>query len=400
MSRTNNCLFRITSASSLHNAWSKLHKRSRARSRNTQGIDGLSINDFSQDHKANLNRLVRDVREGQFHFQKLLPHFIPKKNGKYRIICVPTVRDRIIQRALLDFVSSKYKKNLSNKISYGFIEGRGVHKAAEHACNLRRNHQWVYKTDITSFFDSIDRARLEILIKNKIREKSLHAILIEAAHCEVHAADESATRRITKQGIHDGLGVRQGMPLSPMFSNLILQPFDSAVSNKGYRAVRYADDLIFFADSRNQCLEIDEFCRAELLKLGLDIPHIEETTKSIIYGPTEAAEFLGLGICLQGRNYELKLLTEQISHIRQELLQLGSINELLARGITLARLGITIQSRINGYMSAYEVCSNIAELENEIADLHQKVLRKIYHDGLRIDLNGLPTEARTFLGLN
>ena len=82
-----------------------------------------------------------------------------------------------------------------------------------------------------------------------------------------------------------------------------------------------------------------------------------------------------------------------------ELLQLGSIPELLSRKLTLAFLGGTIKARVSGYLSAYAVCSNISELENALTDIHQKILRRIYVDGLKIDLSKLSGEARTFLGL-
>ena len=83
-----------------------------------------------------------------------------------------------------------------------------------------------------------------------------------------------------------------------------------------------------------------------------------------------------------------------------ELLQLGSITNLLSRNIRLADLGRAIESRISGYLNTYDCCTNYAELENALEGLHETVLRRLYgHDGLGLDINSLSSEKRSFLGL-
>jgi hypothetical protein len=51
------------------------------------------------------------------------------------------------------------------------------------------------------------------------------------------------------------IGLRQGMPVSPMLSNLLLKRFDEGLDKQGIVAVRYADDIAVFARSREECLE-------------------------------------------------------------------------------------------------------------------------------------------------
>lgn len=189
------------------------------------------------------------------------------------------------------------------------------------------------------------------------------------------------------------------MPLSPFFANLVLDRFDRAIIDAGYTAIRYADDLIFFAADEQACHEVHAFCKQELAKIGLEVPEIGPGSKSEIYGPGVAAEFLGLGLCEHEGHYQLKIMPAQISKIRTEIMGLGSIRELLSRRITLATLSAQIQNRTTGYINAYEGCTNADELEHEICELTQKILRKIYHDGLGINLQSLSAESRTFLGL-
>lgn len=392
-------LSKVLSWHSLYEAWNALYKNSHPKSRNTQSSDGNSINDFAIDPDANLLKLVRDIQQKKFNFQRLRPYRIPKKNKKFRLICVPTVRDRIVQRALLKFLSNKYAKKFSNSISYGFIPGRGVKKAANQACQIRVKHPWVLKTDITSFFDQIKRADLISAIKSNIRERTLHPILIEAVNCEVDTSNKQAKKWTQELGIVEGQGIRQGLPLSPFFSNLVLKAFDTGVEKKGFQAIRYADDLIFFADSKQQCLEIFEYCKSELAQLGLLIPSIGINSKTEIFGPEENADFLGLGICPVNKKYELRLMPEQIIAIKTELMQLGDLQQLLSRKILLPSLGSFLRARISGYISAYDMCTNIKELENEMEGLHNKILRRIYETGLQIPISKLDATSRSFLGI-
>jgi retron-type reverse transcriptase len=389
----------VTSWNSLNASWQVLNKKSSPSSRNTIGIDGISINDFARDEKGNLNKLCLSFRKDKFSYQKLRPHLIPKLNGKERLICVPTVVDRIVQRALLEELSIKYHKRLANRISFGFIKNRGVGTAVSTACVERKKRPWIFKTDITSFFDSVDRKILASTISKNVRETSLHRLLTEASACEVQYTSSSDKIRIRKLGIKEGRGIRQGMPLSPFFANLLLLQFDEAIQKKKYACVRYADDLIFFAKNENECREIAAFCGEELGNIGLTIPKIEKDSKSTIHNPETPAEFLGLGLCFDKNKYVLRLMPKQLERIRETFSQMTSIKELLSRRITLATLGRAIEARKNGYLHAYENCINFRELENCINDIQQKILKKIYVGELKMDLRKLPVEAKVFLNL-
>jgi RNA-directed DNA polymerase len=389
----------IASYHTLEKAWRSLYSRSRPYARNTCGLDGVSINDFALDPKAHLRRLAVELSQGLFAFSPLRAHLIPKPNGKERLICVPTVRDRVVQRALLEFLTTKYLSRLANPISYGFIRYRTVRDAASVACARRSSLPWVFKTDITSFFDTIDRGILENALRRIVRQRSLHPLLLDALACEARASSRSAAKKIKAIGIREGHGIRQGMPLSPLFANMILQDFDDGIVREDYSAIRYADDLIFFADSEASCIKIHAYCKQQLNKLDLTIPDVGPSSKSRIHPPEEPAEFLGLGLVREQQGYILRLMPEQIERIRREILQLGSIPELLSRRITLADLGRQIENRIAGYVSAYEGCTNLEELEHEFQACTQKILVAIYRDGLKINLQSLSQEAKTFLNL-
>lgn len=389
------------STEALLKAWKHLYSKTAKRSKDTVGIDGISINDYEIHHKANIARLARELQNNEFRFKSLNPHFIIKPNSdKFRLICVPTVEDRIVQRALVNFLSFKYLKKLDNSISYGFVPGRSVPEAAQRACDLRKKNHWVLKTDITSFFDMIPRELLQSTIRKEIKDSSLHEILMMAACCEVDKSKPSTAARLKVIGIKTGLGVRQGMPLSPFFANLLLYPLDKKLMELKLKAVRYADDLIFFSDSEQSCKSILETCQNEISKLKLSLPEIAPGSKSVIYSPFDPAEFLGLELARTSTGYELRLSKNQRQKIRAEILQLGTIKELLSRGITLRNLGPHLSAKVNGYLNAYSACTNYKQLESALQDIEKKTLRYLYEKELRIDLSSANGETRRFLNLD
>jgi hypothetical protein len=390
----------VLSHKSLSAAWKHLYKKTKLLSRNTTGVDAQSINDFHLDAKGNLVRLAREIRDRTFKFSALKPYLVPKpSSGKKRLICVPTVQDRIVQGALVGYLGEKYAVNLANSISFGFIKGRSVHMAADIACISRHKKPWVYKTDITAFFDSIPRLDLQAAIKKVIKERSLHDLLFAALNCEVDAPTRAVATDIAKLGIKPGLGVRQGMPLSPFFSNLLLVDFDQKVERSEACAVRYADDLIFLCADENECNQVAAFCKSEFNKIGLDVPALGIGSKSVIYPPGHPAEFLGLELAPKVGGYELRLADAQLLRLKQELLGYSNIKQLLSRNITLRTLGQSIAAKRDGYLGAYDMCANFENVQLELRKAEHKALRTVYGVGLGIRLSDIGADARAFLGL-
>jgi group II intron reverse transcriptase/maturase len=393
-------LLDIASYDALNEAWKRLYNESRARSRDTRGIDGESLNDFNINAVANLKSLSKQLKNGTYTFSGLKPFFIPKPNGKLRLICVPCTRDRIVQGALLKYLSERYTSRFSNEVSYGFLKDRGVKKALLVAQAKRKAKPWVLKTDIKSFFDNIDRSDLKQKIKSIVKQRSLHKLLETVIDSEIVTSTSTERRNVAKLDIKAGVGVRQGMPLSPFFSNVVLENFDNATTTAGYSALRYADDLIFFGNDDDFCKEIESFCTRELKKVNLEIPASGAVdSKTVIYSPSEDAEFLGLSLSPEGDGYTIKVSSEQIAKIVETFNHLGSVKELLARRLSLGNLSNHLRARKAGYTHAYDACTNLADLESQLENVEQKILKKLYTTELKIDLPKLSPEAYAFLGL-
>ena len=180
-------LAQVSSFESLKSAFQYINSKSTRRSRNTKGIDHQSINQFSENLDRNLRELSNLIRsKAGYKYSPLRPALLPKPDNSYRVICVPTVRDRIVQRAVLNFLSEGDKCRLLNDVSFGFVQGRGVKQAARKARKTRNKKNWAYKTDIHKFFDDVPRQALKSIVKKKIKFRSLHSLLLTSIDCEIN----------------------------------------------------------------------------------------------------------------------------------------------------------------------------------------------------------------------
>jgi retron-type reverse transcriptase len=181
----------VSSSDALYVAWEHILRNASARSRRSHGVDEQTILDFHRNPVQNCRTISDDLRNGTFQFLPLIAHLVPKDDGKNRVICVPTVRDRIVQRSISDYLASGDRCKLNTDVSYGFLPGKSVRHAAVRAKSLRGERNWAYKTDITRFFDEIKRDRLREAIRTSVRDRSLHGILNLASSCEIDEQRES-----------------------------------------------------------------------------------------------------------------------------------------------------------------------------------------------------------------
>ena len=272
----------------------------KVRRQKSSGVDGITPTVFNKNLDSNFAVIRQEIQKG-YQFSKLVAHLIPKHDGKrHRIICVPTVKDRLVQRLLVSYLAGRAKKlGIINEISFGFVCGKekGAAKARKRAIELRNLYPWAYKSDISSFFDNLPRKRLYKEVAKTLNTPSLNRLLDGAINCEIDDSDSAVQRVLNREGIKRGRGVRQGMPLSPVFANIILRDFDKVFIREKLHIVRYADDFIVLADSKKECIEIDILSRDILSKIGFEIPALGDLSgKTQICSPKESVEFLGLSL--------------------------------------------------------------------------------------------------------
>lgn len=387
----------------LRDVWKEFYG---ARRRTLPGVDGVTAEEFRRREETNLRHLRSEMLR-RYQFSPLLARAFKKPNSeKFRIICIPTIADRIVQRAISKFLidDTRDRLGLKNGVSFAFLKGEGgVRKALEIAKRKRRSKPWAYKSDITSFFDTIKRTELLSKVRRKLKAPSLLPLVGAMVNCEARAEDGFTQRKMVEANIVAGVGLRQGMPISPLLANLVLDRFDAVLTNSGFELVRYADDFIVFADSEAECHKIDQLARALLAEIDHTIPPIGDG-KTQIKRPDEAVEFLGLLLSPSSAgSYELRISDDQVAEILNRLEKMADLPYLETERINIANLMKKVRDIQRGYLNAYDNAEprnfqSFKDRLNAAADgLPENILRKI----LPLEaLNALSPSARRFLCLD
>jgi RNA-directed DNA polymerase len=246
------------------------------------GVDHVTVEAFGTDLEGNVARLTAALRDGSYEPQAIRRVYIPKPgSSEQRPIGIPTIRDRVAQGAVRHVLEPIFEREFAAS-SYGFRPGMGCQDALRRVDELlKQGFVYVVDADLKSFFDTIPHDRL----MSRVRE---------------HIADGRVLRLIEsflQAGILDGLeewepeaGAPQGAVLSPLLSNIYLNPLDHQMAADGFAMVRYADDFVILCRSQaeaDQALAlVRQWCTAERLVL-----HPNKTR--IVNVRTEGFDFLG-----------------------------------------------------------------------------------------------------------
>ena len=376
-----------------------MFRASNTRVRGFHDSSGMSLSEFKATKKLQISEISKLLRCGSYTFSPLTPVFIPKPEGTERLICIPLIRDRLVQRAMYRFLSNG-QYSFDNPVSYGFIRGKSAKDALKASVKKRHDNPWVYKADISSFFDKIPREVLKEQLRMKLRVSSLFPLLDAVIDTEVNQSVFEDRKKIRAMGIRNGVGLRQGMPLSPYLANLLLWDFDSELLSTGFEIIRYADDIIAFAKTEEDCKLIHDTCADLLASVKLKIHALGDGSKTKIYTPEQTAEFLGQGISRRKKNkkYCLTVTTPQANKIKEKLLAYKDFDNLLRRGITYPRFLSRIESTVQSYILTYSECENVEKLSQMMKDTRDSVVSYVLNK-TGIDITRLNKKQLAFLEL-
>lgn len=135
-------------------AWAKVQQGSQA-----AGVDGMTVELFAGDAMIQLRHIHKQLRREAYEAQPAKGFLLPKKSGGKRLIGIPTVQDRIVQRYLLQAVYPKLEEALS-PVAYAYRPGYSTHQAVAHVLETYQPPVWVLKTDVQQFFDRLNWAVL------------------------------------------------------------------------------------------------------------------------------------------------------------------------------------------------------------------------------------------------
>jgi RNA-directed DNA polymerase len=346
------------------------------------GIDGITAKGFAANLDHNLTGIAQQLKKGLYGPAPLKAIFIPKPNSdKERMICIPAVRDRVVQRAIVAYLNKAEIFPIYHSSSFGFLPKRGTNAAVDAAVAYRQTFDWCLKTDIESFFDRIPRQHLKSCVEKTLGEHSLAPIICRAIDCEVKITNRNRSK-LQKQGIQIGVGVRQGMPLSPILANLILSAFDKKVEKLGLPMVRYADDIVVFLNTKEDAQRAHTVISKLLADIKLTIPGLETDTKTQIIGPDDPIDFLGREIVRIGidRKAVWRVAKKQIKKIVARLESDYTLEARLKEESSFQDTIVDVRNSISAYFSIYKGAQNFVSLDAELRGVTRRIISDIFLD--------------------
>jgi group II intron reverse transcriptase/maturase len=334
------------------------------------GVDGETWESYGRDLEGNLADLSGRLKRGAYRAKPVRRVYIPKADGRKRPIGVPTLEDKIVQRAAKEVLEAVYETDFLG-FSYGFRPKRSQHKAldAAYVGITQRKVNWVLDADIRGFFDAIAHDWLMKFIGHRIADKRVHRHVKKWLNAGVMDHGER---------IFPERGSPQGGSISPLLANIYLHYALDLWAEQWRRRkargdviiVRFADDVIFGFQHEADARRFHEELKERLLRFGLELN--SEKTRLVEFGryaaerrqrrgagKPETFDFLGFThICGKTRTGRFSLIRHTM---RKRLgVRLRTLREELRRRMhdPVERTGRWLRKVLTGYFRYHAIPGN------------------------------------------
>jgi RNA-directed DNA polymerase len=325
------------------------------------GVDRVTIEMFEAHLEENLQRLSESVLAGTYRPQAIRRREIRKHPGsrEMRPLGIPTVRDRVVQTALRMVLEPIFEWDFAEG-SYGFRPGRGCLDALREVERLlQAGYVWVVDADLRKFFDTLNHEILLRRIREKISDGKVLSLL------------ELFLRQEVMEGL-DGWTPEEGSPqgavISPLLSNVYLDPLDHMMADGGFHMVRYADDFVILCQS-------EEEARKALTKVQGWVARVElrlHPTKTRLVDATQRGGFDFLGYHFE-RGYKWPS-KKSLRKLRDGLRR----HTKRANGHSLDEIILRVNRTLHGWYSYYRYShwKTYRDLDGWIRGRLRSILRK------------------------
>jgi group II intron reverse transcriptase/maturase len=318
------------------------------------GADGQTFAEIElQGRRRWLDGLAQELREGTYRPGPIRRVFIPKPDGKLRPLGIGTLRDRVVQMAVVIVLEAIFEADLQPE-QYAYRSGRSAHDALRRVHELvNTGHRHVVDADLSGYFDSIPHPELLKSLARRISDGRLLALIKAWLEAPVEETTRTGSVSRTTHNRDQRVGTPQGSPLSPLLSNLYFRRFILGWKGQGHaerlqaHIVNYADDFVICC--KRSAEEALAATRMLMSKLKLTVN--EEKTR-IRHLPHESFDFLGYTFCVcyrprTGSPYlGNKPAVKRIARIK------ATINELTSRRRVLVSVEVEV-ARLNRLLKGW-----------------------------------------------
>lgn len=381
---------------------------SRARMSSSRQV-AAEAEEFRARWTGRITSLQAALREGRFQFEKQRVVFVPRPGKKPRPIIVAPIRNRIVQRALLQVMQGgeasglhgipRIRDVLAVPWSIGGIEGADAGIALVLDA-IRSGATWHVRADIPDFFTKIPVPPVLDFIREAARDDAFVEIVGRGIETSVVGQDDLPDDLLDLLPGED-TGVAQGSALSALAGNILLREFDQQLQGRNVRCVRYVDDFILLAASRKAAEGAFRSAQRILGGLGMKAYEPGDGTGKAHSGPVrDGIDFLGCrlngSLIAPGAKARATLL-ERVAGLLAE--GRGSIRKAAQgqaaalKGPREAQVIRQVDLAVNGWGQAFRFCNSQQVFEALDREISQRVAR-FRRENAKL-ARGLPPEARS-----
>lgn len=243
-----------------------------------------------------LHEIIDQLNSGSYKPDPVRQYVrIRRSSAKEQIISILSIRDRIVQQALVNLLGPLFEPDFLD-CSYAYRRGRSALMAADKVEEyIQKGNVWVLETDIASFFQSLDHdILLDCLLKKTADQRVIDLICLYLKAPLFH--------EMTFSSAEEGISI--GGIISPLLSNIYLHPLDLEMIKGSYNYVRYSDDLVVLGLQKEEVRQAFFLIKTTLKKLRLST----KKEKTRICHVSENFDFLGFRFDQTGRGPAIKAI--------------------------------------------------------------------------------------------
>jgi RNA-directed DNA polymerase len=318
------------------------------------GVDGQTVEAFAQELNGEIVMLVRELRDKSYRPKPVKRVEIPKDGGGVRELGIPTVRDRVVQQALLEILQPIFDPTF-HPSSYGYRPGHSAHQAIAKAELFIRKHnlRHVADMDLSRCFDTLNHELILGGIRKRVTDGSVLGLV----------------RQFLQSGVMTGDGyveVEEGSPqggvISPLLANIYLDAFDQEMRKRGHRIVRYADDILILTRSKsaaeNALKQASRYLEEEL-KLTVN------RQKTEVVHSDDGVKFLGVEI----GTVNTRIREKKVCGFKDKVRKITRRNS----PVNLAKVIMDLNPILRGFANYFKV----ANCKRAFRDLAQWIRRRL-----------------------
>lgn len=418
--------------------------KNKSKADNSYHTKYITVNDYLNNFSEQaLDDVCKRISNFKYSCDYLTPIILPKTNclkhdvmtlDNTRLVCVPSVQDRILQRLFLEYLKKYYDKIYNRFCEYDHALNKDIHKkeidkinkdgqpikktihgirkALDDVVEYRSKYKYVIKADIVKFFDNINR---EIAVKKFEKEfiglnedKELIAIFKSFVYCDAELDyGDPKYKKLIEVYLKElkGKGVRQGMPIASLCSSMYLYEFDNLVIKNSIPYIRYADDFLIFSNSYDRAKKLKDHIQENLKNIGLDIEKLVGEQKTRIYGTKDNFTYLGFDIIYNPRlrSYQRRIPRPVFDKAIGRINSFQSMTKVKRECGNYVDFSLYLRILISGYTNFYseDLAINGQDFKNRLIKESKDVRKKLITDNLNIDFEdiGSANKRMFFFGI-